>query len=249
MTGETTSPAKASSTAGKWLLLCLLIVVIGGCFYGLAHERALGGGRAMHYGLRVVTVVLALVAWFWSQSLIGSRGLKGGVITDGLHELSAPWHAYLMQNPRVANAILIVSSAFIDVFGIFLIAAGIFGPSLRPFVSLLILFIFRQVCQVVCALPAPRDMIWRNPGFPSLLVTYGTANDFFFSGHTAVAVLGAIEIAHLCPWWVGALAGVVAFLEAVVVVVLRAHYTMDIFGAAVAAWCAVGLGTWLCGWM
>ena len=39
-------------------------------------------------------------------------------------------------------------------------------------------------------------MIWRNPGFPSLLVTYGTASDLFFSGHTAIAVYGALELAH-----------------------------------------------------
>jgi hypothetical protein len=249
MSVENASPGPSTSKSGKWLLLGLLIAAIVGCFYGLAHEHALGGGRALHYGLRVITVALALVGWFWSQALIGSRGLKDGVITDGFHELSAPLHAYLMRNPKLANTVLIVSSAFIDLFGLFLIAAGIFGPTLRPFVSLLILFIFRQICQAVCALPAPKDMIWRNPGFPSLLVTYGTATDFFFSGHTAVAVLGAIEIVHLCPWWVGMVAGVIAFLEASVVVVLRAHYTMDIFGAAVAAWCAASLGGWVCAWM
>jgi membrane-associated phospholipid phosphatase len=76
-------------------------------------------------------------------------------------------------------------------------------------------------------------------------VTYGTANDFFFSGHTAVAVLGAIEVARLGPWWLGALAGVIAFLEAAIVIILRAHYTIDVFGAAVAAWCAANLGNWI----
>jgi hypothetical protein len=42
-------------------------------------------------------------------------------------------------------------------------------------------------------------MIWRYPGVPSLLVTYGTSNDLFFSGHTALAVYGSIELA----WWGG----------------------------------------------
>ena len=42
-------------------------------------------------------------------------------------------------------------------------------------------------------------MIWRNPGFPSLLVTYGVSNDFFISGHTAIAVLGAIAASKLGP--------------------------------------------------
>ena len=81
-------------------------------------------------------------------------------------------------------------------------------------------------------------MLWRNPGVPSLLVTYGVGNDYFISGHTAIAVLGAIEIARIGPLWLGITAGVVALLEATTVIVLRAHYTMDVLAAACAAWCA-----------
>jgi membrane-associated phospholipid phosphatase len=187
-----------------------------------------------------------MVAWFWSQALIGSRSLKDGVIGDGIHDLTAPLTRSLLNHPRAANATLIISSLFIDVFGIFLIGAGIFGPTLRPFVALLILFAFRQICQALCALPAPKDLIWRYPGFPSLLVTYGVGNDFFISGHTAVAVLGAIEIAKIGPLWLGIAAGVVAFLEASAVLVLRAHYTMDVLAAGCAAGCAAIAAGWLC---
>jgi hypothetical protein len=225
----------------------LLVGAIGACVFLLSREAALGGGRLLHYGLRAGLVVFALVAWFWSQALIGSRILKDGAIGDGIHELTAPLTHYLLSHPRAGNATLIISSLFIDAFGLFLIGAGIFGPSLRPFVALLILFAFRQVCQALCALPEPKDMIWRYPGFPSLLVTYGTGNDFFISGHTAVAVLGAIEVAKIAPWWLAAAAGVVAFLEATTVIVLRAHYTMDVLAAACAAWCAAIAGGWLCG--
>jgi hypothetical protein len=92
-------------------------------------------------------------------------------------------------------------------------------------------------------------MIWRSPGVPSLLVTYGTANDLFFSGHTALAVYGCLELAR----W-GGLPGIVAgalivLLEVSAVLVLRAHYTMDVFtGAITALWVASvasGLGAWL----
>ena len=34
--------------------------------------------------------------------------------------------------------------------------------------------------------------------FPALLVTYGTSTDFFFSGHTSIAVYGATELARRC---------------------------------------------------
>jgi membrane-associated phospholipid phosphatase len=82
-------------------------------------------------------------------------------------------------------------------------------------------------------------MIWRSPGVPSLLVTYGTASDLFFSGHTAIAVYGSIELGL----WGGplfALIGVlIVLIEATAVLVLRAHYTMDVFaGAVTALWVA-----------
>ena len=231
----------------RWSILFCLLAGMALCFYFMAEAPP--AVRAMlwfHYGMRIVLVVLALAAWFLSQALIGSRGLRAGELGDGLHEFTAPGHRFLQEHPDVANAVLIISSAFIDLFGIFLIGVGIFGASLRPLVALFIVFIFRQVSQVLCALPAPPGMIWRYPGFPSLLVTYSVANEFFISGHTAIAVLGAIEAVHLFSGWVGAAACGVACLEAAVVIVLRAHYTMDVLGAAAAAWCAAHLAGLLC---
>lgn len=229
---------------GKWVFLLLLIAAIAGCIYVMNIMDA-NSGPLFHYGIRIAIVTLALTGWFLSQSLIGSRILKSGEITDGIHEFSAPLHGYLLNNPKIADRILIVSSGFIDLFGLFLIAISIFGHTMKPFLALLILFMFRQICQALCALPVPRNMIWRHPGFPSLLVTYGTATDFFFSGHTAIAMLGAIEVARIGPWWLAVAAGIIAFLEASVVLVLRAHYTMDIFGAVVAAFCALNLADWI----
>ena len=78
-------------------------------------------------------------------------------------------------------------------------------------------------------------MIWHYPGFPSLLVTYHVANDFFFSGHTAIAVFGAIEVARIGKRWLTSLATAVAVFEIAAVLVLRAHYTMDVFTGLLAA--------------
>ena len=79
-----------------------------------------------------------------------------------------------------------------------------------------------------------------------MLVTYGVANDFFISGHTAIAVLGAIEVYRILPWWCAVAAGMIALLEAGLVIVLRAHYTMDVLAAVVAAWYAADLAMRLC---
>jgi hypothetical protein len=184
---------------------------------------------------RAVLMVVMLVAWFWSQALIGSRGFPAGAMGDAVHTWTAPLHDWLVTHEGAANVLLIVSSAFIDAFGVFLLGAGIFGRTVRPLLGLFMLFALRQVCQLACALPPPDQMIWRSPGFPSLLVTYGVSNDLFFSGHTAIAVFGAVELGRLGRPWLKIAALLVAVFEAITVLVLRAHYTMDVFTGAVTA--------------
>jgi hypothetical protein len=234
----------ARRTLGGILGLLLILAAIVAGVVLLTETPATQAG--LRLGLRAAIVTLALCGWFLSQALIATRPISTTHIGDLLHDVSAPLHRYLLTHRRAVNALLIASSAGIDVFGLLLIALGIFGPSLRPFVALLILFVLRQLAQALCALPVPPRMIWRHPGFPSLLVTYGVANDFFFSGHTAIAVLGAIQVAQLFPWWLAVIAAVLALLEGSVVIVLRAHYTMDVFTAALAAWFAAGAAVWLC---
>lgn len=247
--GRAQAVARACRPWHRPVALAGLVVGLGGCVLALRWEpqaAAAGGWQALaHYGIRVGTVALALVAWFLTQAMIGSRRGVEGTIADGLHDLTAPMLRALQARPGVADAVLILSSAGIDLFGVFLIGAAVLGPSMRPFVGLLVLFSLRQVCQAVCALPPPRGMIWRHPGFPSLLVTYAVGNDFFFSGHTAIAVLGALELARLDPW-LGLVGAVGAALEAGIVITLRAHYTMDVFAAALAAWGAFQCAGWLC---
>jgi hypothetical protein len=189
--------------------------------------------------LRVAVVAVALALWFWTQRLIGKKSAPAnGGVGDSLHVWSSPLHGWLVSHPRAADIVLIVTSLLVDVFGLYLLGSAVFGPTLRPLVAILIVFALRQVCQATCTLPAPPGIIWRNPGFPSLLVTYEVSNDFFFSGHTAIAVLGALELAHAGPSWFAAIAAVIALFEAAAVIVLRAHYTMDVFAAVFTAWAA-----------
>ena len=189
---------------------------------------------------RLLIILVGLALWFWTQRLLARRSpiievANAAPIADGLHGLTAPIHRRLLRLPMLANALLISSTLIIDALGCFLIASALLGPSIEPFLGLIILFSLRQVCQTLCPLPSPPDMIWRKPGFPALLVTYGTSNDLFFSGHTAIAVYGAAVLATtLGP--VGVVLGclIVAF-EVAAVLVLRAHYTLDVFAGAITA--------------
>ena len=199
--------------------------------------------------LRIVITAVALIVWFWTQSLLGARNNPSLPIGDALQNLTAPFNWYFHTAPRAANALLILSSALIDAIGIFLLASWLFAGKLRPFLGLATLLVMRQIVQALCSLPPPVGMIWHYPGFPSLLVTYGVSNDFFFSGHTAIAVFGATELARLRRNWLTALAICMVVFEMATVIVLRAHYTMDVFAGLFAAlWVARAsekLSTWI----
>jgi len=208
--------------------------------------------------VRVGVVAVGIGLWLGTQSLLGARDVgvdeatleaasRTLTVGDRVHEWTADWNAALNRDRQMASGLLIASSVLIDLVACWIFAATIFGASIRPFLGLLILFTLRQLCQWVSPLPAPVGMLWYDPGFPSLLVTYEVANDFFFSGHTALSVYGGIELARRFGR-VGIVVGVAfAVFQATTVLVLRSHYTMDVFtGAVVAVLAAVAAG-WLAG--
>jgi PAP2 superfamily C-terminal len=207
--------------------------------------------------IRSIAVLVGVAGWYLTQYLIRE---KKQLPADSLEEARslltchdrvlqflAPVNGFLNTHPRWTNALLIVSSGLIDALGIFLLASSIWGPSFRPFLGLLILFGLRQVCQALVTLPPPTGMIWRYPGLPSLFVTYGVSNDLFFSGHTALVVYGAAELARLGTGWLAA-AIVLGAFEVALVLALRAHYTLDVFAglvtALLVAWLANELAPW-----
>lgn len=195
--------------------------------------------------LRIGLVVVGLGLWFLTQALLRYRPDGTGVLGDGFHTLTARVNDFLLKNPRWANALLVVSSFGIDLLGCFVLGYSIFGTSVRPFAGLMMLFFLRQACQALCALPPPQGMIWRSPGVPSLLVTYGTTNDLFFSGHTSLAVYGAIELGRWGGLEWAVVGGAIAIFEMTAVIVLRAHYTMDVFAGAVTAFAAAVVAAWI----
>lgn len=188
---------------------------------------------------RVGLIVGGIGLWYLTQSLLAKRTLpaqgEDGSLRDGVHDLTSSLNRRLFESPKSANALLLWSTLVIDLLGLYVLGSAVFGPSTQPFIGLLIVFALRQICQAFCPLPAPPGMIWRDPGMPTLFVTYKTANDFFFSGHTSMAVFG---VACLVDQFgaVGLIIGVlVAAFEIGTVLVLRAHYTMDVFTGAIAA--------------
>lgn len=199
--------------------------------------------------VRVAFVASMLALWFLTQKLLGRRGFSGQGIEDKIHVWTAGINRFLNQNQRYSRALLISSSIGIDCVGIYLLLGGIFGPSITPFLGLVIIFSLRQLSQYLTALPAPEGIIWTHPGVPSLLVTYHVSNDLFFSGHTALAIYGALQLYHTGSITLTLLGIFLALYEILAVLLLRAHWTMDIFAGAITAIMVdqftVELGPWV----
>lgn len=183
---------------------------------------------------RAVIIAVGIGLWFLSQSLISVRTPPPGKIDDGMHRLLEAQHAYFVAHTSAANALMIVSTAFIDGLALYVLFRALWGPTIRPLIGLGMLFMLRQLCQVLVSLPAPEGMIWHYPGVPAILVTYGVATDLFFSGHTSVAVFGSLEIGRRGRFWLVVGCLITAF-EVWTVLTLRAHYTMDVYAAAMTA--------------
>ena len=178
---------------------------------------------------KLLITLISLVFWFLSQKFISRFHLNSNKeIKDSLHLLTSPINSYLNQSPTLVRWLLISSSLLIDLLGLFIIFYSLLGPSFKPLFCMIIIFLLRQLNQLVTILPAPEGMIWKYPGFPSLFVTYGVTQDLFFSGHTALATLGAYELFQMGGIW-GWIGGLILIYEITVVLALRAHWTMDVF--------------------
>lgn len=188
--------------------------------------------------IKIGMTVGAIAVWLFTQRLLGSRKIKNpDQIGDYLHLWTEKYNRCLNQSPQLAKWLLISSSLVIDLLGVFIIIQTFVGASVRPLLALIALFTLRQINQAITILPTPKGMIWHNPGVPSIFVTYHVSNDLFFSGHTALAVLGALELAQLGGGYFIMLAIAAVIFEMVAVILLRAHWTLDVFtGAVTALW-------------
>ncbi len=187
---------------------------------------------------RIVCIILGLFFWWGSQHFIGkfkSQHTENS-IDDLVHGLIEPLHRLIYNSEKLRKFFLISSSLLLDLMGLYLIYLSVMGPSFKPFVGLFILFFLRQLNQLVTNLPTPKGMIWQDPGFPSIFVTYGVYNDLFFSGHTALAVFSFCEIFKLYGVSILSILFFAAMLyEIFVVLILKAHWTMDVYAGIISA--------------
>ncbi len=184
-----------------------------------------------YWYINLIIIILGFALLEGAQILIGQRTPPTCNIIDRLHILTDGWNHYFHLHTKITNFILITTSLWFDLSCLFLAFVSFLGPSIRPFLSFLIALLLRQFVQLLVSLPIPAGIIWYYPGFPSLFVDYATQGDLFFSAHTCVALICAIELARFKKTWLTVM-GYLFFVYLVsMVIVFRAHYTIDVFTA------------------
>ena len=194
-------------------------------------------------GSQTLAVAAAYGVWLTSQHLLERTRLPVAGLVDHTHEWLSAINVYLNAHPAVANLVLAVSSFEVDVAAVSMVVFFFVRGESRPLLGLWFILIMRQLCQATASLPPPDGMIWHYPGFPSIVVTYGTSTDFFFSGHMALAALLATELtAQRAPRWKQVAAWLVATAQAIVILSMRFHYVTDVVAGLLAAVVATQLG-------
>ncbi len=194
-------------------------------------------------GLQALTLVALYAGWLYTQDLLErTRGLIPGVV-DHTHNALAAANVYLNAHPTLTNLILIVSSLELDIAAVSLAVFFFVRRESRPLLSLSIILVMRQLCQASISMPKPEGMIWHYPGFPSLVVTYDAASDFFFSGHMGMATLLAAELTFQgAARWKQVFAWGVIGAQVLVILSMRFHYVSDVVAGFLAAIVATLIG-------
>lgn len=178
-------------------------------------------------------MIAAYIFWRSTQKLLSLDVISNTSIIDKVHIFVKPINDYLRNNPKIASYNFILSSLLIDINVLYVGLRYVFGDddNNRTITILFSGFIFRQICQYINRLPYPKNLIWFDPGFPSLFVTYHVDSDFFFSGHTLIAITTGIDIISN-PDIVSKIYGTFFITyEILFIIFTYSHYFMDIYAA------------------
>ena len=67
---------------------------------------------------------------------------------------------------------------------------------------------------------------WQSPGIPSLVVPYGDASDFYYSGHTGFLTLLAIHFWKIGQRKLGFVCGLYLVYMVQILLIYRIHYSI-----------------------
>lgn len=180
---------------------------------------------------KILSLIAAYIFWIATQKILAMDTVNPTTIVDRMHQLFDPVNTYLRTNQDIMRYNFILSSLLIDINLCYISLKFLLGDDVKTMTLLFSGFVLRQICQYINRLPYPKNLIWFNPGFRSLFVTYHVDNDFFFSGHTLIAFVTGFDIISNGDI-VSQIYGTVFILYELLIISLTfSHYFMDIYAA------------------
>jgi len=137
---------------------------------------------------------------------------------------------FISQNLYIRDFMLIASSAFLDIFMIcFIFVYVTKGNSWAPILHMGLFYGLRgAVVQNLVIMQIYDTYVFEYPGFPSLVVPYFRAADFFYSGHSGCALLLGMQMSDMGYSEMKYVGFILGIFEGVVLTMLRIHYSIDI---------------------
>ena len=181
-----------------------------------------------------VTVMLALYALSAALGAFSLPTYRNASGVDDLGHLVIP-SLLLMVGKETAQYIFWLGTLPLELFFVGIALIILFtGKGIRLGICLYVAYFLHWVFLHLTTLPPPDHSVWQFPeGVFTLSKPY--VNDFWFSGHTANAVLIALATAGSRPLLKGLAWGNVAF-EILLVLSTRTHYTIDVLGGIFVAY-------------
>jgi hypothetical protein len=206
------------------------------------NNISVGGLKKKDILIRLSIVILSLAFWMAYRFYYLHDSKKPWTFNYCINDKLLTWAfydltRYAADNWYIRNFFLISGSNILDIYFIsFLIVFIKKGNSWKPILHLLLFYGIRNVLvQGVFLFEIYDTYIFGDPGFPSIIVPFFRAPDFFYSGHAGCAVLTGLQfsdLGHPKLLYVGI---IIALYEGFIMSVTRAHYSIDIiFGMMMA---------------
>lgn len=182
---------------------------------------------------KIALIVIFFVFWGSTQKFLETDIHFTDKIYDRIHnsEFVQYINKYLHDNVEISNYCIIITTLLIDINVAYYAYAFIRYNNIKPIFLLLSGVLLRQLCQYVNRLPSPDNVIWHDPGIPSIIMNYNVTTDFFFSGHTLTALVLGMELFKSRYFSIKLYAIIYMICEITFVLVTKSHYFMDVYGA------------------
>ena len=120
-----------------------------------------------------------------------------------------------------------MSSLAIDLVFIYLmIQFVIHAKNARIIYAVAIFYGIRAVCQSLFLFQYSDIWLFDDPGFFSIIVPYGKASDFYFSGHSGFLLISTFELIHMKMVGLAFLNFLSMLYTGWMLVATRAHYSI-----------------------